>query len=155
MIRTDALVAANVRTKRAKKVGNRTARIAVAVVVSCLVAGVPAAGQRPTLAMLDQIETGRWELRLRDPGKPTQRLCVNNGRRFIQLRHPETACERLIVEDSPSAVTVQYTCRGRGYGRTHIRRETRQLMQIQSQGIADGLPFEFSAEARRVGDCAA
>ena len=27
-------------------------------------------------------------------------------------------------------VTVQYTCRGRGYGRTHIRRETNRLVQI-------------------------
>jgi hypothetical protein len=50
-------------------------------------------------------------------------------------------------------VVVQYTCRGKGYGRTHIRRETGRLVQIDSQGIAGGLPFEFSAEARRVGDC--
>ena len=50
---------------------------------------------------------------------------------------------------------VQYTCRGKGYGRTQIRRESNRLVQIDSQGIADGLPFSFSAEARRVGDCAA
>jgi hypothetical protein len=48
---------------------------------------------------------------------------------------------------------VQYTCRGRGYGRTHIRRETSRLVQIDTQGIADGRPFAFAAEARRVGDC--
>jgi len=65
------------------------------------------------------------------------------------------SCDRLVVEDGPSEVTVQYTCRGQGYGRTSIRRETSRLVQIQSQGIRNGLPFEFSAEARRVGDCSA
>jgi hypothetical protein len=94
-------------------------------------------------------------LRVRESGNPAERLCVNNGRRFIQLRHAEVSCDRLVVEDSPSAVTVQYTCRGQGYGRTSIRRETSRLVQIQSQGIRNGLPFEFRAEARRVGDCSA
>jgi len=51
-------------------------------------------------------------------------------------------------------VVVQYTCKGRGYGRTQIRKESGQLAQIDSRGIANGLPFEFTAEARRVGDCA-
>jgi len=50
-------------------------------------------------------------------------------------------------------VTVQYTCRGLGYGRTAIRRESSRLVQVQSQGIAEGLPFEISGEARRIGDC--
>lgn len=114
---------------------------------------VPAVGQRPALAMLDQLESGRWELRVRENNRAVEQFCVANGRRFIQLRHPESGCERFVVDDRATDVTVQYTCRGRGYGRTHIRRETSRLVQIQSQGIADGLPFEFSAEARRVGEC--
>lgn len=105
------------------------------------------------MAMLDQLESGKWELRLRDAGNATQQMCVSSGRRFIQLRHPADTCERFVVQDGASDVTVQYTCRGRGYGRTHIRRETSRLVQIESQGIAEGLPFQFTAEARRVGDC--
>jgi hypothetical protein len=114
---------------------------------------VPAAGQRPALAMLDQLDKGRWELRFRNATGEVERLCLKDARRLIQLRHPSDSCVRLVVEDDPSQVTVQYTCRGRGYGRTHIRRETNRLVQIDSQGIVDGLPFAFSAEARRVGDC--
>lgn len=116
---------------------------------------VPASGQRQPLAMLDQIESGRWELRPRDTRGPAEQLCLRDGRRLIQLRHPAAVCEKLIVADGASEVTVQYTCRGRGYGRTNIRRETGRLVQIQSQGILDGLPFDFVAEGRRVGDCAA
>lgn len=113
----------------------------------------PAMGQRPPLAMLDQLDKGRWELRVREDGAAVQRLCIGDARRLIQLRHPAASCERLVVNDDATQVTVQYTCRGHGYGRTHIRRESSRLVQIDSQGIVDGLPFSFAAEARRVGDC--
>ena len=126
--------------------GKKLLRFVGAVGAALVGIAVPAQGQGPALAM---------EMRLRDPGNPTERLCVANGRRFIQLRNPESNCERFIVQDGPNDVTVQYTCRGKGYGRTHIRRETSRLVQIETQGIAAGLPFEFSAEARRVGDCSA
>lgn len=117
------------------------------------VAGETATAQRTVLQMLEQLQDGRWELRTRERGG-VQRLCVGDRRRLVQLRHPDLACERLIVEDTPNSVTVQYTCRGHGYGRTHIRRETGQLIQVESQGVADGLPFDFTAEGRRIGDCA-
>lgn len=136
-------------------VGTNTLRVAAGAIAALLAFAAPASGQRPSLTMLDQLDAGRWELRVRDSSNPAERLCVNNGRRFIQLRHAEVSCDRLVVEDSPSEVTVQYTCRGQGYGRTNIRRETSRLVQIQSQGIRNGLPFEFRAEARRVGDCSA
>lgn len=114
--------------------------------------GEPAFGERPQLQMLSQLQDGRWELRRRDGGG-VQRLCVKDRFRLIQLRHPALQCDRIVLEDTPGSVTVQYTCRGRGYGRTHIRRESGQLIQLDTQGIADGLPFEFSAEGRRVGEC--
>jgi hypothetical protein len=128
-------------------------RIAVAVAMTLLACAAPAVGAGPSLSMLDQLEPGRWEIRAREPGAQPQRMCIASGQRLLQLRHPETPCERFVLEDSPSDVTVQYTCRGRGYGRTHIRRETARLVQIDSRGIVNGLPFEFTAEARRVGDC--
>jgi hypothetical protein len=128
-------------------------RIAVMVAGLAVGAAVPATGQGPALAMLNGLEAGRWELRMRDNGAPVERICLPNAQRLIQLRHPGDACDRLIVDDAATEVTVQYTCRGRGYGRTHIRRETSRLVQIDTQGIADGLPFAFVAEARRVGDC--
>lgn len=128
-------------------------RIAVVLVGVLAAFAAPAIGQRPALAMLGQLESGRWELRARD-GSPVERICLPDTRRLIQLRHPTDACDRLVVDDAATEVTVQYTCRGRGYGRTHIRRETNRLVQIDTQGIADGLPFAYAWEARKVGDCA-
>lgn len=130
---------------------NRPIRFAALGLAGLLLA-VPALGQN-SLGMLDKLQ-GQWELRVREPGGETQRLCLQNGRRLIQLRHPNTACDRLVVNDASSDVTVQYTCPGRGYGRTHIRMETEKLVQIDTQGIAGGLPFSYTMEGRRVGDCA-
>jgi hypothetical protein len=134
------------------QVGKIKLRLAKAATAGLLALAAPAFGGGPSLAMLDQLESGRWELRERS-GAAAQRVCLQNGRRLIQLRHAGLPCESYVVNDSPSQVVVQYTCRGRGYGRTEIRRETNRLVQVQSQGIVDGLPFVITAEARRIGDC--
>ncbi|WP_417321322.1 DUF3617 domain-containing protein [Erythrobacter aureus] len=115
------------------------------------VLAVPAIAQA-SLAMLDSLDRGGWEVRYRD-GSAARKVCVRTGREFIQLRHSDSGCNRFVVEDSASDVTVQYTCRGNGYGRTHIRKETASLVQIDSQGISGGKPFQFTAEARRTGAC--
>lgn len=117
------------------------------------VAMTPAHGQKPALGMLDQLEPGAWDLRERGAGGSVQTICLDNGRPLIQLRHPGLACSSVVIQDDASEVTVQYTCRGHGYGRTHVRREAAGLVQIDSQGIVNGLPFSFAAEGRRVGSC--
>ena len=113
-----------------------------------------ASAQNSSLQMLDRFEAGQWEVRNRDVASQRSLLCIDNGRDLIQLRHVGANCRIFVVEDVPGAVTVQYTCPGNGYGRTRIRYENPRLGQIQTQGIADGLPFDFSAEARRIGSCA-
>ena len=116
-------------------------------------ASAPAAGQKQGLAMLDGLQSGRWELRPHERDGRVERLCLRDGRRLIQLRHPAAACNRLVLDDTVTEVTVQYTCPGHGYGRTNIRRESGRLVQLESQGVVDGLPFSFSAEGRYLGEC--
>lgn len=130
----------------------RLALTCTVAVIAAATSGAVIAQVRP-LAMLDRLEGGEWELRRRDEPGPPRHVCLSDARRLIQLRHPGETCRRDIVEDTPGQVTVQYTCPGRGYGRTQIRRESDALVQIDSQGIARGLPFDFAIEARRVGDC--
>ena len=124
---------------------------ALGVSIPAAIMGAPALAQS-SLAMLDTLERGGWELRFRDGAAP-RKVCVRSGRELIQLRHTESGCNRFVVEDGKSEVTVQYTCRGNGYGRTNIRKEGSNLVQIDSQGIVDGRPFQFSAEARHTGRC--
>lgn len=119
--------------------------------LGCLIGGAVVA-QGVQLAMLDRLTPGLWEIRMREGG-PTERVCLDDGRHLIQLRHPNLSCRQFVVEDGPGSVTVHYTCPGQGSGRTHLRFETPRLVQIESAGVASRLPFDFVAEARRTGDC--
>ncbi len=108
--------------------------------------------QGPALAMLDRLEPGLWEVRARDSADTVQ-ICVDNGRKLIQIRHRREACRRLVVDDTAAMVTVHYTCPANGYGHTRVRFENSRLAQLETQGIDKGLPFNFVAEARRIGAC--
>jgi len=109
--------------------------------------------QRPSLAMLDQLQPGQWEVRDRELAGGRSRLCIESGRRLIQIRHMREVCRSFTVQDTADTVTVHYTCPGNGYGQTSVRYESAQLVQLETQGIAHGLPFNFRAEVRRIGTC--
>jgi hypothetical protein len=118
-----------------------------------LMAAVAAPAQAPSLAMLDRLEKGRWQLTERGTQNALHSLCLGDARRMIQIRHPRSGCSRFVIEDKHNSVTVHYTCPGAGHGRTTIRSETNRLVQIDTQGIAEGKPFSQAIEARRVGAC--
>ena len=121
---------------------------------ACAMAGATAVpAQAPSLAMLDRLEKGSWQLRERGKDAVLQTVCVGDARRMIQIQHPRATCSRYVIEDTPGSVTVHYTCPGAGHGRTTIRSETNRLVQIDTQGIADGKPFSQAIEARRTGGC--
>jgi hypothetical protein len=112
----------------------------------------PGFAQDNGLTMLGTLTKGEWTIKQRG-GTPDRKICVKTGTELIQLMHRETGCNQFVVEDGAARVTVQYTCPGNGYGRTSIRRETAALVQLESQGIHDGMPFQLLAEARRTGPC--
>jgi hypothetical protein len=114
---------------------------------------VAAPAQGPTLAMLDTLEKGNWELRERSGGGVVRSFCLGDARAFIQIQHSRGGCSRYVIADGADEVTVHYTCPGAGHGRTTIRRETNRLVQIDTQGIAGSAPFSSAYEARRTGGC--
>lgn len=125
--------------------------ISMSAAVAVGATAVPA--QAPSLAMLDRLEKGSWQLRERGSDKVMQTLCLGDARRMIQVYHPRSGCSRYVIEDTPNSVTVHYTCPGAGHGRTTIRAETNRLVQIDTQGIAEGRPFSQAIEGRRIGGC--
>jgi hypothetical protein len=128
-----------------------TLRMSLIALGCAAASAVPA--QAPSLAMLDRLEKGSWQLRERGKEDVLQTICVGDARRMIQIQHPRSTCSRYVIEDTPNAVTVHYTCPGAGHGRTSIRSETNRLVQIDTQGIAEGRPFSQAIEARRTGGC--
>lgn len=136
--------------------GLRAIRAAVAMMG---VAATGAAGaetaQAPALKALRTLETGEWSLRIRGEGDGAEvrKLCVSDLRMLLQIQHSRHVCRSFVVSDTATAATVTYDCAGAGNGRTELRVETPRLVQISSQGIADGAPFAFAMEGRRVGAC--
>jgi hypothetical protein len=111
-------------------------------------------GPDTTLASLDLLERGEWELRPRNAaGASPQRLCVSDPRVLLQPRHAGQSCKRFIIDDGVRHVAAAYSCPDGGNGRTDIKFETARLVQIDTQGVDDGMPFSLMIEARKVGQC--
>ena len=137
------------------QLSNRSIR---AIALAGLAAGAvlwgaaPGIAQDTGLAMLSSLSKGEWTIKQRGVLR-SRKICVRTGAELIRIKHREAGCNQFVVEDGVARVTVQYTCPGNGYGRTSIRRETPALVQLESQGIHDGAPYQLVAEARRTGTC--
>ena len=120
--------------------------------LACLFLGIaaPAATQQPS--PLAQVERGSWQLRT-PAGAPAGSVCLGDPLLLAQPQHGPQPCTREILSSDLHSVTVAYTCPGMGRGRTLLRVETPRLVQIDSQGLHNGAPFSFRAEARKTGNC--
>lgn len=105
----------------------------------------------PDLEALAKLERGRWQLR--DAAGQTRSICLGDPAALIQLEHEGVSCEQEILASDKGGATVQYTCPGRGFGHTSLRVETPRVARIDTQGLVDGRPFSYRAEARKVGSC--
>ena len=106
-------------------------------------------------AALAQVAPGLWEV----SGVPGTRKpivqCVSDLLALAQFEHRGENCSRHVIRDGGSSATVEYQCPGGGFGRTEVGVVTPRSLRLDTQGISDGLPFHYVAQARRVGDCPA
>jgi hypothetical protein len=137
--------------------GQRKSRRGRALLALLALASVaaPASSQRGgSIAALNKIQPGLWQLRVlgREGAKPAA-LCLSDPAVLAQLQHRSQPCSRLVVAQDGTGATVHYTCQAGGYGQTSLRIETPRLVQIDTQGILDNVPFAYRAEARFAGAC--
>jgi hypothetical protein len=111
--------------------------------------GAPA--QLATPNALGGIERGQWQLKSIDGS--LRKLCVGNPAALIQIVHGNTQCEHFVMENSQRSATVRYTCPSHGHGRTTISVDTPRVINISTQGVANGAPFSEQFEGRRIGTC--
>lgn len=124
--------------------------MAAVILATGMAAQAVAAGAPTALAAL---EPGQWDLHSRDAGEPSVRICIHDGLSLIQIKHQGQACRQFVVEDAADRASITYSCPRTGHGRTVVRVETPRLVQIDSQGVADGYPFALDMEGRRTGSC--
>ena len=128
-------------------------RFAYLAAVGLVAVAVGAAAQGPRPALLDQLRPGSWTLH--EIGSPAARrtICVTDAASLLQVHHGAAQCARFVVSSDQRTTTVSYTCAGQGYGRTTLTAESPTLVRIQTQGLAQGAPFDMDYEARRAGIC--
>jgi hypothetical protein len=130
-------------------------RISVAALALLALTG-PASSQQVRVNALASLERGLWQLRdLETDAVRRQPVCLGSPKLLLQLQHLGKPCSHLLVSQDERSATVRYTCPASDYGQTLLKLETPRLAQIQTQGIADGIPFSYRLQARRVGACPA
>jgi hypothetical protein len=109
------------------------------------------AQQPPALA---GASPGDWELAGVPSAKAPVRQCVTDLAVLAQFEHRSHRCTSSVLSDHGNSTVIQYSCGAAGFGRTQIDVLTPRSLRISTQGISDGLPFNYVLQARRMGDCA-
>lgn len=126
------------------------------VAVSC--AGAAAlmllvAAARPSA--LDKTSPGLWELSGLPNAGTAFRQCVGDTAALARVEHRGHSCTQVVIKDNPTWTEIHYTCTTGGFGRTKLTVLTPRSLRIETQGISAQYPFNYTIQARRIGDCGA
>jgi hypothetical protein len=130
--------------------GARAGAVILLALAGAAVAG--AAASQTGGPVLGRLESGLWQLRSLEGGAALGAVCLGDPAILGQLRHRGLSCRRTVVGQGQDSVELHYNCPA-AFGQTAIRVETSRLARVETQGVDNGVPFAFRAEARRVGPC--
>ena len=131
-------------------------------VLACLVPlGIlAAAAPAPALKLFSSgFQAGLWQMtpldadwQMRAPNGQAQ--CLASPAMLVYAGHSSAGsdCGHTVVEDAADRATITYVCKGRGYGRTSIRRDGDGFI-VDAQGIDGRNPYEMRGQYKRVGAC--
>jgi hypothetical protein len=108
-----------------------------------------AAGQPSALA---QLQPGLWEIS-GSAGAAATRQCVADVAALARFEHRAKACSAKTLKDAGNAAQIDYSCGPAGFGHSDVTVLTPRSLRISTQGISDGLPFNYVLQAHRLGDC--
>jgi len=129
------------------------ARFLTASILACMGLAGAAIAARP--GALAEANPGLWEISGYPGAKAPARECFPNVALLAQYEHRKQSCSSSIVSDHAPSSVIQYSCQGGGFGTSTVTMITPRSLRIETQGIADNLPFNYVLQARRVGDCPA
>lgn len=117
-------------------------------------AGALALGGATGPSTLAGVKAGMWELEGVPGTNGPARACVADIQLLTRYEHRNSkGCSGKPVSDSGSSTVVEYSCGAAGFGRTRIEAITPRNLKINTQGISDQLPFNYTLNAHRIGDC--
>ena len=116
--------------------------------------GALALGGATRPSTLADVKPGMWELAGLPGTHGPARACVADVQLLTRYEHRNSkGCSAKAVSDNGSSTVIEYSCGGAGFGRTKIEAITPRNLKINTQGISDQLPFNYTLNAHRIGDC--
>ncbi len=109
------------------------------------------AAQRPSA--LFQAAPGMWEVSGVPGAKGPVKQCLMDVAPLARFEHRNRTCSARVISDSAASTVVEYSCGGAGFGRSRVDFITPRSLRIETQGISQGLPFNYLIQARRLGNC--
>jgi len=125
--------------------------IGLAVAGSAATLALTAAQQPPALAAA---KAGLWELDGLPGANAPLRECISDIQMLARLEHRARTCTSKVISDDGHSTVVEYSCGAAGFGHSKVEVITPRSLKISTQGISDALPFNYTLQARRIGDCA-
>jgi hypothetical protein len=110
---------------------------------------IAASGPSP----LGQTQPGLWEISGMPGASAPIRQCITDMALLARFEHRARVCNATVLREGASSTMVEYNCGGAGFGHTEVQLITPRSLRISTQGISDGLPFNYVLQARRVDDC--
>lgn len=129
----------------------RAGILGVALATAAVAVAVGATG--PRSKALAGASPGLWEIGGAPGMKLPARECVSSPVRLALFEHRDQRCSRNVLNDDGTTVLIDYNCGGRDFGRSKMTLITPRSLRIETQGISDGMPFNYVLQARRVGEC--
>ncbi|QIK96265.1 hypothetical protein G7076_07225 [Sphingomonas sp. HDW15A] len=97
--------------------------------------------------------SGEWQVSTNATGTGGSRHCLADAAILTQWEHRRAQCTRVVLTGTQDRADVQYSCSNGGFGNSKVHVLTPRSVRIETQGIADGLPFGYTIHARRTGNC--
>ena len=98
-------------------------------------------------------QPGLWEISGAPGASAPIRQCVADLTALARFEHRSKPCTSKVLKDSGGSIAIDYSCGGAGFGHSQIDVITPRSLRISTQGISDGLPFNYVLQARRIDDC--
>ena len=98
-------------------------------------------------------QPGMWEVSGVPGASGPVRQCFADLAVLARFEHRLRSCSTRIVRDAESTSEIDYSCGAAGFGHSDVAVITPRSLRISTQGISDGLPFNYVIQARRIADC--
>ena len=114
---------------------------------------ISAAASAEAPRSLAQAQPGLWEISGAPGTGAPVRQCVADIAALARFEHRGKNCTANVLRSTAGTTAIEYRCGSAGFGHSDIQVITPRSLRIGTQGISDGLPFNYVLQAHRVDDC--